>query len=81
MKKKPIITILVVVFVLSVFSIWSMTSRLNYERITSFQNEINTNHDLAKEGFLQNKNDLICSAQGDVRPPAWDEEEKTASGS
>jgi len=22
------------------------------------------------------KKDLICSAQGDIRPPAWDEEEE-----
>jgi len=30
----------------------------------------------------KDKSNLTCSAQGDVRPPAWDEEDnKTTSGS
>ena len=73
--KKQIITVVVVVFVLSVFSIWSMTSTLENVRITSHQSEVNSNRIITNEGVLRNKSDLICSAQGDIRPPAWDEEE------
>ncbi len=76
MKKRFLAIILIVAFVLSAFSIWSMTSNLNSEKISSLRSEAQADINVAEEGLLQNKNDLICSAQGDVRPPPWDEEEE-----
>ena len=75
MKKKSIFTIFVVVFILSAFSIFSMIGRLSNEQISTNQQIINAN-------LSQNKRNLICSAQGDIRPPAWGEDEdKITNGS
>ena len=76
MKKRFLVTILIVAFVLSAFSIWSMTSKINNEKISSLRSKVQANINVSEEGLLQNKCDLICSAQGDIRPPAWDEEEE-----
>jgi hypothetical protein len=75
MKKQSIFTIFVVVSILSAFSIFSMTGRLSNEQTL-------TNQQISNTSLSQNKKNLICSAQGDIRPPAWDEDEdKTANGS
>ncbi len=75
MKKQSIFTIFILVSILSAFSIWSMIGRSDTERIE-------TNQRINKTSLSQNRKNLICSAQGDIRPPAWDEDEdKSTSGS
>jgi large-conductance mechanosensitive channel len=76
MRKGFLAIILIVAFVLSAFSIWSMTSKLNNEKSSSLRSKAQINHNVTKERLLHNKNDLICSAQGDIRPPPWDDEEE-----
>ena len=90
--KKSLSFIVLVVFVVSVINVFAI---INSSNDTSIRAYASSNICTAQGDFMPapfdeiiveelsiKKNDLICSAQGGIRPPAWDEEEdKTPSGS
>ena len=85
MKRIPII-FLVVAFVLSALSVWSMLKDCQDTSFKAYTSSIecNAQGDFMPEPFeetfvtpsTQNENDILCSMQGDICPDPWPEEEK-----
>ena len=87
MKKKVVALFLTVVFVLTAFSMYSMVSRVQAENTASIQCTAQGDfmpapfeEVIVEKSSTLNKNDLFCSAQGDVPPPAWDDEDTLPNG-
>ena len=84
--KKNLSLIVLVAFVVSVINVFAI---INSSNDTSIQAIASSNFCTAQGDFMPapfdeiiveeisiEKNDLICSAQGGIRPPAWDDEEE-----
>ncbi len=83
--KKNLSLIVLVAFVVSIINVFAV---INSSNDTSIRAIVESNICTAQGDFMPapfeeviveelsiEKNDLICSAQGGVRPPPWDDEE------
>ena len=86
MKKKAVALFLTVVFVSTVFSMYSMVSKVQAENASSIRCTAQGDFMPApfKEVIVEksstlNKNDLFCSIQGGIMPPPFEEDEDTTT--
>ena len=86
MKKRLVAVILTIALIISAFSVWSMVrnSQDNSFKTYASSIECNAQGDFMPEPFeetvvvpsVQKEDELYCSAQGDIKPASWDDEEE-----